>query len=174
MIDVTVPTSPPRPPHTFLKAGHDHYRAAKRLTETGPGTLTGPADHLAGLAAECVIKAMLIDFFGSVQDHPHAIPYSPTLKSKLQAEGELTRKQLEKESSHGHLPHVWDQLALLASGRRGAKIQERVPRQNPFSEPSDRWDVAHRYRDGSLISKERVARHLAAALSLITAYELAK
>ncbi|MGK5446058.1 hypothetical protein [Streptomyces radiopugnans] len=160
---------PPRQPlHPFLSAGHDHYRAARKLADGG--ALTGPADHLAGIAAECVIKAMLIDFFGSKQDKPDSIPYSPALR---QAPG-LSNKAARKLSEHGHLPEVWSQLHMLANGRRGAVLAQHIPPKNPFEEPRDEWNVAHRYRDGREISRRRVFRHLDAALRLITAYDRMK
>jgi hypothetical protein len=72
------------------------------------------------------------------------------------------------------MPEVWDHLQLFASGHRGAKIRQRIPTQNPFRTPSDEWDVFHRYRDGDGLPPQRLARHLATALALIHAYDLAK
>lgn len=164
MIVVTAPTTPTRPRHTFLKAGHDLYKAALQLSNGG--ALPGPTDHLAGLAAECVAKAMLMDFFGSVQDSPDAKPYSPTRAS---APGMNKFK-----AGHGHMPGAWDDLMLLAHGRRGAEILKHIPRQNPFKAQSDEWSESHRYRDGAKLSPQRVTRHLTAALCLITAYDHAK
>ncbi|WP_424211372.1 hypothetical protein ACN20G_04285 [Streptomyces sp. BI20] len=161
---MTAPTPPTLPRHTFLKAGHDLYEAALQLSNGG--ALPGPTDHLAGLAAECVAKAMLIDFFGSVQDSPDAKPYSRTL---------LNQQGMNKfKASHGHMPGAWDHLVLLAHGRRGAEIRRHIPRQNPFKTQSDEWNEGHRYRDGATLTSQRVARHLAAALCLITAYRHAK
>ncbi|MFD3676456.1 hypothetical protein [Streptomyces sp. NPDC058613] len=154
-------STPPQPaPHTFLKAGHDHYKAALRLSEKAP-VLPGPADHLAGLAAECVVKAMLMDFFGAKQDSAYGIPYTQKTAN-------------DKQTKHRHMPEVWDQLQLIASGHRGSLIRQRIPAQNPFSAPSDEWDVAHRYCDGDSLDPQRLPRHMATALALIEAYESAK
>ena len=162
VIVVTAPPAPTPPPHSFLKAGHDHYKAALRLSQgTQGGALPGPADHLAGLAAECVVKAMLMDFFGAKQDSPYGKPYSQKTPN-------------DKRVRHEHMPEVWDHLQLFASGHRGAKIRQRIPTQNPFRTPSDEWDVFHRYRDGDGLPPQRLARHLATALALIHAYDLAK
>ncbi|WP_063740689.1 hypothetical protein [Streptomyces flavochromogenes] len=161
---MTAPTTPTRPRHTFLKAGHDLYKAALQLSNGG--ALPGPTDHLAGLAAECVAKAMLIDFFGSVQERPTAKPYSPTIENM---------PGMDKfKAAHGHMPGAWEHLMMVLDGRRGAEIRKHIPRQNPFKTPHDKWHEGHRYVDGDTLSPERVARHLAATLSLITAYDHAK
>ncbi|MGW3725531.1 hypothetical protein [Streptomyces sp. NPDC000851] len=165
------PTPAPAHPHSFLEAGHCHYNAATQLAKSPQHF--GPADHLAGIAAECAIKAMLLDFFGSVQDTPHGIPYSPAIRNRpTQSQRQADRAR--KDSQHGHLPHVWDQLLLLASGHRGATVLAHIPQQNPFRESADEWDVAHRYRDSGQISDQRVKRHLAAARTVIAAYQQAK
>ncbi|GAA3377569.1 hypothetical protein GCM10020367_53740 [Streptomyces sannanensis] len=161
---MTAPTTPTRPRHTFLKAGQDLYKAALELSNSGG--LPGPTDHLAGLAAECVAKAMLIDFFGSVQDSPNAKPYSPVIEGMPGMN--------KYKASHGHMPGAWDHLMLVANGRRGAEVRKHIPRQNPFKTRSDAWHESHRYLDGDKLPAQRVARHLAAALSLITAYNHAK
>ncbi|MGW8488402.1 hypothetical protein [Streptomyces sp. NPDC055886] len=156
---MTAPTTPPSPPHTFLKAGHDHYKAALQLSQDAK--LAGPADHLAGLAAECVVKAMLMDFFNAKQDIPYGKPYSQETPQ-------------DKPTWHGHMPKVWDHLQLIASGTRGNLIRQQLPTQNPFSTPSDEWDVYHRYRDGDDFDPQRLPRHLATVLVLINAYNSAK
>ncbi|MBP0458323.1 hypothetical protein [Streptomyces montanisoli] len=156
---MTAPTTPTPPPHTFLKAGHDHYKAALRLSQDD--ALPGPSDHLAGLAAECVVKAMLMDFFGAKQDTPDGKPYSQQSPN-------------DKRVRYEHMPKVWDQLRLIASGHRGNLILQQIPNVNPFSTPSDEWDVFHRYRDGDTFPSGRLARHLATALALINAYESAR
>ncbi|MFC9678867.1 hypothetical protein [Streptomyces sp. NPDC056948] len=156
---MTAPTIPMPPPHTFLKAGHDHYKAALQLSKDAK--LTGPADHLAGLAAECVVKAMLMDFFGAKQDTPYGKPYSQ-------------KTPQDRRTWHEHMPKVWDHLQLIASGHRGSLIRQQLPAQNPFSTPSDEWDVYHRYRDGDGFPSGRLPRHLATVLGLINAYDSAK
>ncbi|MGW7019286.1 hypothetical protein ACWGGS_08055 [Streptomyces decoyicus] len=166
------PAPAPTHPHSFLEAGHCHYNAATQLAKSPQHS--GPADHLAGIAAECAIKAMLLDFFGSVQDAPHGIPYSPAIRNNPAAPSKTQIEKARKASEHGHLPHVWDQLLLLADGHRGAIVLAHVPQQNPFRESADTWDVAHRYRDSSQISDQRVKRHLAAARTVIAAYQQAK
>ncbi|WP_409472454.1 hypothetical protein [Streptomyces sp. HC307] len=151
--------------------GRCHYDAATQLAKSPP--LFGSADHLAGIAAECVIKAMLLDFFGSTQDTPLGIPYSPAIRNRP-APSKTQAEKARKASEHGHLPHVWDQLLLLANGHRGATVLAQIPQQNPFREATDEWDVAHRYRDSGQISAQRVKRHLAAARTVIAAYQQAK
>ncbi len=166
------PTPAPAHPHSFLEAGHCHYNAATQLAKSSQHF--GPADHLAGIAAECAIKAMLLDFFGSVQDTPDGIPYSPTIRNNPAAPSNTQIQRARKASEHGHLPHVWEQLLLLAHGHRGATVLAQVSQQNPFRESADEWNVAHRYRDSGQISEQRVKRHLAAARTVIAAYQQAK
>ncbi|MGW4388469.1 hypothetical protein [Streptomyces sp. NPDC004685] len=153
--------------HTFLEAGRGHYGAAAELANEPKHC--GPADHLAGLAAECAVKAMLIDYFGSVQDTPLGIPYSPKVRNR-KADSKSQQKKAEKESLHWHMPDVWDDLVKLAHGRHGSLILSRLPQDNPFAETADEWSVHHRYVDGQQISQERLARHLEAARTLIAAY----
>ncbi|MEU9730152.1 hypothetical protein [Streptomyces sp. NPDC048002] len=166
------PGTAPAHQHSFLEVGRCHYDAATQLAKSPP--LFGSADHLAGIAAECVIKAMLLDFFGSRQDTPLGIPYSPAIRNNPAAPSKTQIEKARKASEHGHLPHVWDQLLLLANGHRGATVLAQIPQQNPFRESADEWDVAHRYRDSSQISDQRVKRHLAAARTVIAAYQQAK
>lgn len=149
-----------------------HYDAATQLAKRPE--LFGSADHLAGIAAECAIKAILLDFFGSVQDTPLGIPYSPKIRNNPAAPSKTQIDKARKASEHGHLPHVWEQLLLLANGHQGATVLAQLPTQNPFRESADEWDVAHRYRDSGQITEQRVKRHLAAARSVIAAYQLAK
>lgn len=171
-----VPAASPAPgpahQHSFLEVGRCHYDAATQLAKSPP--LFGSADHLAGIAAECVIKAMLLDFFGSRQDTPLGIPYSPVIRNNPAAPSKTQIEKARKASEHGHLPHVWDQLLLLANGHRGATVLAQIPQQNPFRESADEWDVAHRYRDSGQITDQRVKRHLAAARTVIAAYQQAK
>ncbi|MFI2435758.1 hypothetical protein [Streptomyces sp. NPDC018693] len=164
-------TPAPAPRHTFLEAGRGHYGAAAQLAKEPKHV--GPADHLAGLAAECAVKAMLLDYFGSVQDTPLGIPYSPKIRNRP-VPSKTQQKKAEKESLHWHMPDVWNDLMKLADGRRGALILSHLPQDNPFAEATDEWSVDHRYVDGQQISKERVARHLEAARTLIAAYYLAQ
>ncbi|MFG2548514.1 hypothetical protein ACGFWF_01015 [Streptomyces sp. NPDC048581] len=167
----STPAPAPAHQHSFLEVGRCHYDAATQLAKSPP--LYGPADHLAGIAAECAIKAMLLDFFGSVQDTPLGIPYSPAIRNRPTQSNRQAEKA-RKDSQHGHLPHVWDQLLLLANGHHGATVLAQIPQQNPFRESTDEWDVAHRYRDSGQISEQRVKRHLAAARTVIAAYQQAK
>lgn len=171
----TSTSAAPAPRHTFLEAGRGHYDAATQLAKHAK--LAGPADHLAGLAAECAAKAMLIDYFGSVQDNgPLSRPYSQSMRSQAQAAATSNRqlKKAVENSQHGHMPGVWEHLVKLADGRRGSLIIGCLPQKNPFAGDPDTWDVDHRYVDSQQISKQRVTRHLEAARTLIAAYYLAQ
>lgn len=161
MIVVTAsPNSPAQPP-AFAEMCRTHYRAAARLT---PDKALWPAaDHLAGLAAECAIKAILLDFLGS-RLNEHDRPFHPREKIR-----DPSKKRPHME--HGHLPGLWEQLTALAHRRKDAAagvLFTQLVWENPF----DDWCVTARY--GASITQESLDRHLMAAYDLIAAHEHAR
>ncbi|WP_406049293.1 hypothetical protein OG280_10590 [Streptomyces virginiae] len=162
-------SSPPRPP-AFLAASRHHFHTAKLASDK---QLRISADHLAGLAAECAIKAILVDYLGSVIKSGKA--YNGELKAdakeKMQREG--LEKMPEKDYWHGHLPEVWGHFTSVI-GKRQARSAgpdfSTLLGDNPF----DGWNVAHRYCDDAEIPETLVAQHLQAARILIAAHEQAR
>ena len=153
---MTTPAAPVQSPQ-FWDAARRHHDDAKHLVAWDR---PGSADHLAGFAAECAIKAILIGFLGSQLDSK-GMPFSPALQ---------TTSRDRKVYGHGHLPGLWGQLATLANGRVGPVFTGLVAQPNPFTQ----WDVADRYSDASTINATRVTRHLVAARALCSAYEMAQ
>lgn len=105
------------------------------------------ADHLAGVAAECALKAIAISFLG-VRSTPRA-PRTPA--------GSHPEKELR------HLPGLWAVLHLLMSGRRGSLFATQLSSANPFLS----WQVDQRYEDGSRITAAVCDNHLTAARALV-------
>lgn len=105
------------------------------------------ADHLAGLAAECVCKALL---------NALGVPVSP--------EGGLVPKRLRV-----HLPHVLDELLCMSAGRNAVSLVARLPESNPFQD----WAIDDRYIADGMISAEACAAHRASLGELFAAMQTA-
>ncbi|MEW2548603.1 hypothetical protein AB0910_23010 [Streptomyces sp. NPDC047002] len=161
---MTASTSPAPPPPAFAAASRNHYRAAALAAERG---LRTSADHLAGLAAECGIKAILADFLGSRLNTRNRLENAEVATVKG-APGNRTRKPQE----HGHLPELWEHLTAVAHRRRGGgagALFTQLIWNNPFAG----WDVGDRYCDGTALTDAVIDRHLKAAYDLIAAHEQA-
>lgn len=113
------------------------------------------ADHLAGFAAECFLKAILLHFFDAKLS-PKGIPVSA--------------HPGRKPTKHGHLPELWGQVAMLAAGRTGAQFAAFVAGANPFAT----WDVSDRYGDGADITSSRAWQHVSAATTIGHLYQMAQ
>ncbi|WP_405984917.1 hypothetical protein [Streptomyces sp. NBC_00872] len=155
---------PTSPPPDFARASVHHYRSA--VLATGARWQIS-ADHLAGLAAECGIKAILISFLGS-ELKPNGMPHHPEMKFPHHQ-----KKQKNWDGQHGHLPALWEQLTAVAHRRNDTAaglLFSQLLWENPFAD----WDVGDRYCDGTMLTKEHVDRHLKAAHDLIAAHEQAR
>ncbi|MFF3140934.1 hypothetical protein ACFVRU_04145 [Streptomyces sp. NPDC057927] len=155
-------TSASQPPD-FTKAGRSHYHAA--MLASG-GELRIAADHLAGLAAECAIKAILIDFLGS-RLNAYNRPFNAEVKIL-----DRSKKKPFWTDKHGHLPELWEHLTAVANRRQSAAagvLFAELVWKNPFAD----WDVGDRYCDGTAITQQNLDRHLKAAHDLIAAHEQA-
>ncbi|URN12061.1 hypothetical protein LUW77_10750 [Streptomyces radiopugnans] len=168
---MTASISPSALPPSFLKASGHHYDTA-RLAEAR--RLRISADHLAGLSAECAIKAILQDYLGSRLNTRNRL-FNPELMAPQQPASprQKQKKQDYKEYTHEHLPELWGQLSTIAQKRtgRGAGPQfMQLLQRNPFHD----WHVARRYCDDSTIAQADLDRHLSAARALIAAHEQAR
>ncbi|MDB1088773.1 hypothetical protein PJ985_14490 [Streptomyces sp. ACA25] len=168
---MTAPTTSAAPPPAFRDASGHHYHAARLAADR---RLTIAADHSAGLAAECAIKAILLDYLGSRLNDKQR-PYSEDLKldAQLNPPGGKRRKQPRTEYLHEHLPELWGQLTTLLDRRRARETGTlflRLIGHNPFHD----WNVADRYGDGTAISDADLRRHLRAAYELLAAHEQAR
>ncbi|NNN31020.1 hypothetical protein HLK59_11685 [Streptomyces sp. S3(2020)] len=150
-------------PPAFAAASRNHYRAATLASEKD---LRISADHLAGLAAECAVKAILIDFLGS-RLNARNMPEHPEVKYL-----DRSRRTPQWTNKHGHLPELWEHLTAVAHRRRGGgsgALFTQLIWENPFAD----WDVGDRYCDGTAITDTILERHLKAAYDLIAAHEQA-
>ncbi|MBM7812843.1 hypothetical protein [Saccharothrix algeriensis] len=132
----------------FGAAAKRHHADAEVLARVGRH---GNADHLAGVAAECGLKAILVGFLGGAVN-AKGFPGHPAATKPL-----------------GHLPELWGQIALAADGRSGAQFSALILTANPFSE----WEVSERYSDGAHITSNRAADHIAEAARVIAVHEQA-
>ncbi|WP_338118056.1 hypothetical protein [Streptomyces coryli] len=160
---MTASTPSATQPPAFAVASRNHYHAARLAAEED---LRISADHLAGLAAECAVKAILIDFLGS-RLNVRNMPENPEVEALYRLGNTMKWKK-----QHGHLPELWEHLTAVAHRRRGGgsgALFTQLIWENPFAG----WDVADRYCDGTAITEAGVDRHLKAAYALIAAHEQA-
>jgi hypothetical protein len=108
------------------------------------------ADHLAGLAAECALKAIGLAFLG-VQS---------TARAPEATIGGRNRRL-------GHLPDLWSVLHVLIAGRHGSSSAALLGRPSPF----DTWEIDQRYEDGSRIVVSDCDARLTAARQLVACYQ---
>lgn len=126
-------------------ADSSHLYADKRLAS---------ADQLAGFAAECALKVILLQFLGA---HMHKSGKPASMINK-------------KEVLHGHLPDLWINLPLVASGRNAANFATLVAQSNPFKQ----WSVFDRYSDGKTITDAQVNQHLSEARKILAMLQQAQ
>ena len=144
-----VPTPPSRRGH-FAAAGQRHLVDGQHLHSRGR---LATADHLAGLAAECVLKAILLHFLGATMGRIKPTTTGPSGTSV----------------HYGHLPGIWDEVAVHANGRAGAQFVALLATPNPYTD----WNIADRYRDGSTITGAATHKHIQAAADLGRVYQRA-
>jgi len=133
----------------FGNAANRHFRDAVLLemNERLPN-----ADQLAGFAAECALKEILIRFLGAQRTRSKPV--------SVHADG--------KQTSHGHLPPLWGEVAAALSGRSGGAFAGFLA-ENPFSS----WSVDDRYSNGDGIAPNLVAARLAAARRILGYLQIA-
>jgi hypothetical protein len=125
----------------YRSSGLRHQEDAEHLFAQGRHE---NADHLAGFAAECFIKAFLCG--------PGGVPVNPKGKPESGSQ------------AFGHLPNLWDDAALYFHGRAAAVIAPfltLLSAANPFTA----WDVSDRYEAGA-VCNARAAGHVSAATGL--------
>ena len=134
----------------FGLAARRHLRDAQHLLVDGrfPN-----AEHLAGFAAECAIKALLIGFYG--------LP-SPTKGAP----------KLGKQA-FSHLPGLWADAAIFVNGRTalaGTRASVLLASTNPFTA----WSVDGRYEDGNAVTHSTANRFWGEARRLVALLEQAE
>ncbi|MEU6130297.1 hypothetical protein ABZ805_14090 [Saccharopolyspora sp. NPDC047091] len=133
----------------FAEAAVRHYRDAELLLGR---QRVANADHLAGIAAECALKAILIGHLGGV------------------LHGDRPKHPAEPKATYGHLPGLWHELSLLPAGRTGGAFHQAISAANPF----EHWTVFERYSDGAHIDAARADAHLAEARKLLSFHQQAQ
>lgn len=110
------------------------------------------ADQLAGLAAECALKEMLVSFFGAHVPNETARPV-------------VAGEQL------GHLPKLWTQAAVVIAGRAASSALAGILHgSNPFAT----WSIHDRYGDGSALTQPDVDQRIEAARLVLGHLQAAK
>lgn len=132
----------------FAAAGRRHFTDGSHLFDNERHV---NADHLAGLAAECTLKALLVEYLGIglPQAGPPLLPDGGRL---------------------GHLPNLWPQVAAFVDGRAGAELTELLADLNPF----EGWRIDDRYSDGGDIDEAASHAHLEAASRVLAIREQAQ
>jgi HEPN domain-containing protein len=143
---VVPPTSATAPSPDFRAAARRHYVDAAFLLDD---SRVPNADHLAGLAAECGLKAILEGWYGA-----------QVLGDFLEWNGERVRS---------HVNRLWGELSTALAGRTGATLTALLLASAPFTG----WDVADRYRDGTAVSDQSARDHVGTAKKVIEILEQA-
>jgi hypothetical protein len=138
-------------PSNFAAAGQRHLKDAQTLHQQ---QRWANADHLSGIAAECGLKAILLQFLGGVPN-PRGMPTHPTMPPR---------------HHYGHINSMWSELAATSHGRGGAQFAALISVPCPFTN----WDVSERYSDGTHIDEQRAGQHLSEAQKILALHEQAK
>lgn len=129
----------------------DYLAAAVRwrrdLNLLPPEASIESADHIAGLAAECVCKVLL-----------HRFGAMPA------ADGGLAERRLRV-----HLPAILDELLCIASGHSAVEIFARLPQTDPFRD----WAIDDRYVVDGVITSAAYNAHRAALDQLFSSLQAA-
>lgn len=138
------------PSPNFPTAAYRHHKDAQFLVDDQRWP---NADHLAGVAAECGIKAILLGYFGAQLD-----------KNSKPVWG-MPHKTL------GHINHLWTELPLIISGRSSPVFATLIA--GPPPDPFASWDIADRYSDGSTVTEQCAREHLDMAKKILVLLEQA-
>ncbi|GAA0526035.1 hypothetical protein [Saccharopolyspora thermophila] len=107
----------PGPPPDFPTAARRHYQNALLLRKE---QRLPNADHVAGMAAECGLKAILIGYLDGFVNKKNNKPDHPVHPSG------------KPGPSYGHLPTLWEEICLVASGRNANAFYLAMTQKNPF------------------------------------------
>lgn len=124
----------------FKMAARRHHDDARFLLGDGRSP---NADHLAGLAAECALKAIM-----------QLAPFNLAPNAKGILVGGQPAKKLQK-----HGTDLWKELAQIISGHSAPVFAALLVTQDPFAN----WDVSDRYSDGTAITQQDATAHLGTA-----------
>jgi hypothetical protein len=127
----------------FKAAASRHCKDAQFLVGWGRWP---NADHLAGIAAECALKAILLGYLGATLNQRN-FPVHPQMSGSL-----------------SHVDRLWNQLPQIVSGRSiGPVFTGMIVGTNPFAT----WAVDDRYSDGNAISEGAARAHVLKAQAIL-------
>lgn len=126
-------------------SAHEHYEAAgKRHRDDGvflhDDRRLANADHLYGLAVECMLKGLLLR---CVPEVSMSRPSPSVGKPQWKGPGARSSKGL------GHLPELWTEVGGRLRGRTGSQLFGLLDNSEPFMQ----WNVADRYCDGQSVTE---------------------
>lgn len=110
------------------------------------------ADHLAGLAAECALKALIASYLGGRINQNDFVVHPNT--------GRPIKE---------HVNTLWPEMSTIVRSR-SAKALVPILTSAPFAD----WKVDERYCDGSHLTPTVVAAHISAARTVIGILEQAQ
>ena len=125
----------------FKESAYRMYADAETLAVGGQ---LGTPDHLYGLAAECALKAVLVEI-GVI-----SIPMT----------------QQQKNTYKVHADEIWNEYLTAISGRTALSVNS----TNPFSG----WRVQHRYEPNASFNRTRLEAHRNGAKEAMSALESAR
>lgn len=131
-------------PTDYLAAA---VRRRRDLDLLPPTASIETADHITGLAAECVCK-VLLQHFGA----------------RTSPDGDLEDRRL-----HVHLPAILDELLCVAAGHSAVEVVARLPHMNPFRD----WAIDDRYVADGQLAADALDAHRAALGRLFASLQAA-
>lgn len=140
----------------YACAGERHYEDASYLH--GDGRLLN-ADHLFGLAVECLMKALLKRFAG-----PHGVSMRSRGghdDNRLWWDDPEAENQNKRRKPLGHINQMRQALPLLLDGRSGLALTQVLTR---VSADFETWLVDDRYTDGTHLDPVLLVRRQEAAV----------
>lgn len=136
-------------PPDYATAARRHYKDAQFLFG---GDRWPNADHLAGVAAECGLKTILLGYFGATLNQRNMPVY-----------GQPNRWL-------GHLNALWNELPQVVSGRTAGPVFTALLAGQP---PFVNWNIDDRYSDGSAITEQDARGHISSARAILGILEQA-
>jgi len=128
----------------YSQAGRRHFDDCRTLSGK---QRAGNSSHLAGLAAECALKAVL-EGLGILTLDTRGVPADPKHKK--------------------HIDKIWDEFQAALSGR--AAVMYTLRGANPF----DDWKIEHRYEADSTIDQATAEKHCLGAHTAMLLLERAR
>ena len=140
-------------PTNYKEAASRHFRDANFLWDTGDPTRFLNASQLYGFSAECSLKAVLVG-----------------LGLPVKADGGV-----KDHKKYGHLPYLWNEFSLYATGALGAHYLAVATPVPPATGHFDTWKVSDRYAENSIAATRQAEfdDHRKSSIDLIALLELA-